>query len=106
MNSNENKDIENHEHDILKELREGKHKDLISTNIYQYENLTGRHNKSHEEAIRQLTDAFRDLHKVDHTTATRCINEMLWEKCGLSFATGPIPPHYWSMRAGGGDTNE
>ena len=82
MNTNENKDIENHEPTILEELKDGMHKDLESTYIYEYTHMTEKFEKPHEETIGILIDRFRRGHNVNHTMATRCVNEMLWEHCG------------------------
>ena len=82
MNTNENKDIENHEPTILEELKDGMHKDLESTYIYEYTHLTEKFEKPHEETIGILIDRFRVGHNVGHAMAVRCVNEMLWKYCG------------------------
>ena len=81
MNINENKEIANAEPSLLEELRDGQHKDIVAHYKDEYDNNRTRH--SHEESIRYLVDDFRETHKVTHTTATRCILEILWEQCGI-----------------------
>tara|TARA_R100000808_G_scaffold9706_3_gene26431 strand:+ start:1517 stop:1786 length:270 start_codon:yes stop_codon:yes gene_type:complete len=81
MNINENKEIANAEPSLLEELRDGQHKDIVAHYKDEY-NWLGA-SCSHEESIRNLVDDFRETHKVTHTTATRCIHEILWEQCGM-----------------------
>ena len=81
MNINENKYIKDHEPTILEELKGGMHEGLVCTYTSEYMVLTA--DKSHEKSIGILIDRFRRGHNVDHTVATRCVNEMLWKHCGI-----------------------
>ena len=83
MNINENKYIKDHEPTILEELKGGMHDEIVATYIHEYLHLTEKFEKPHEEALGILIDRFRRGHNVDHTVATRCVNEMLWKHCGI-----------------------
>jgi hypothetical protein len=81
MNINENKEIANAEPCILEELRDGQHKDTVAHYKDDYDALI--ESQTHEEIIMNLTDDFRKAHNVTHTTAVRCIHEILWSRCGI-----------------------
>ena len=91
MNINENKSIEDSTPTILEELACGMHQDLADVYKAQYQNLTKVLGQSHEETIGQLVDRFRRGHDVDHTLATRCIYEILWEVGGIQTLNTEVP---------------